>query len=630
MLSAVALCQYNPDRYFKEGQHELGRKNYIKAIENLSAAIAFEPRLYDAYFFRAIAKFELEDLRGAEEDLSVAINIYPYDFRYFLYRGIIRSRTYNFRGALWDYEKAIDIDSSISEVYINRAVLNLSLRNFKAVLEDCKQAELLKNRSKDLYLVRGTAHKELEQYQKAIIDFNFIIAEDSTNTDALINRGLALLALKRMDSALVDFQKVLELDSNSALGYFYRGNWYLQNERNAEGIQDFNRFIQISDRNSAVFFNRAIAKSRLNKISDAIKDFDIVLKLSPDNITALYNRGGLKFQKEDLKGALQDYNRAIELYPKYADAYYNRSLVYKQMRKIDESEKDHRIAVYLQSSGQSFSENAGLFETGQLLKLTELRNDFKFDSERAQKPQYRFSDIEFLPIFIWNVEGLKADKHFAYDVKKDGSQKAYRLILRSDSMDSPNLSYRIEELDSIIAFNPKNVEAYFEKGIWQGHASAYSEAYGSFDKALNIEPNNFRLLFARANLKLQQAKELYNSLPADDFLDLDEEVIERKKVLRKLYQEVISDYDRVLELHSDFSFAYYNRAYAKALSDDFKGSYSDFSNCLINNKVLGEAFYNRGLITILFLQDNAGCSDLSRAGELGMTNVYSIMKRHCQ
>jgi len=42
-----------------------------------------------------------------------------------------------------------------------------------------------------------------------------------------------------------------------------------------------------------------------------------------------------------------------------------------------------------------------------------------------------------------------------------------------------------------------------------------------------------------------------------------------------------------------------------------------------------EAYYNRGL-TLIFLDEPArGALDLSKAGELGLVEAYSIIKRYC-
>lgn len=621
--------QYTPGKYFQEGRFELREKNYIKAIEKLSAAIAFEPRLYDAYFFRAVAKMELNDFGGAEDDLSAAIYFYPYDFRYFLYRGIIRSQTFNFRGALWDFEKALDIDSNVAEVYLNRAIVNLSLRNFKAVLKDCKSAERLKLKGRDLYLVRGSAYKEMKKYHESIKDFDKIISLDSTLVDAWVNRGLSYLALETMDSAFADFQRVIALDSLNPIGYFYLGNWYLQNDKNEMAIANFNSSINLSDKNSAVYFNRAIAYAQLKNREAAISDFDKVLKISPKNITALYNRAGVKFEKGDLKGAYKDYSRAIELYPKYADAYYNRSMVNANLRKREESELDKKRAIYLQQTGQSFSKNAGLYETGKLLKLTEFKNEFHNQKGEKGAEEYRVVDIEFFPIFILHLEGLKAQKYFAFEFMENGKRSELKLILQNDSLDSPVASLEIKRIDSLLKIDPSNYKHYLEKGIWQVHSSSLHDAIENFDKALILSPSNFRVLLARANTRLQLARQMHSLLPQEGYLSYDEGPKVEKKDLDELHKLIIEDYRRILMQYPNFNFVWHNIAYAKALHKDYKEALEATTNCLRIDKSLAETFFNRGLLRILFLEDEGGCSDLSSAGQLGISKSYGLIKEKC-
>lgn len=630
LFSSPLFSQYTTGKYFQEGRLELNQKNFIKAIEKFSAAIAFEPRMYDAYFYRAAAKLELQDFGGAEDDLSVAIYLYPYDVRYFLYRGLARSQTFNFRGALWDFEKALDIDSNVAEVYINRAIVNLSLRNFEAVLADCKKAEALKIKGKDLFLIRGTAFKEMERYQESIEDFNRIIKLDTNLVDAWINRGLSYLALENMDSSFADFTKVLDLDSTNPIGYFYLGNWYLQNDQSEEAINFFNTSIQLSSKNSAVYFNRAIAKARLKKREEAILDFDKVLSLSPKNITALYNRAGVKFANGDLQGAYKDYSKAIHLYPKYADAYYNRSLVNANLGNRQEAELDKKKAGYLQQTGQSFSKDASVYETGKLLKLTDFKNEFYSRKSQNTHPEYRVVDIEFFPIFILHLEGLEAQKYFAFEFSESSKKSELKLILQNDSLDSPISSREIGKLDSLIKVDPKNYNHYLQKGIWQVHTSSFHDAIENFNQALLLSPNNFKVLFARANARLQLARQLYTLLPQEGLLNYDDGLKVEKENLDKLHKLILADYELILEQQPSFSFVWHNISYAQALHGNYTEALKAVTACVKIDRNMAESFFNRGLLRILFLDEESGCRDLSTAGELGISKSYSLIQEKCR
>ena len=44
---------------------------------------------------------------------------------------------------------------------------------------------------------------------------------------------------------------------------------------------------------------------------------------------------------------------------------------------------------------------------------------------------------------------------------------------------------------------------------------------------------------------------------------------------------------------------------------------------------MGDAYYNRGLVLIYLKDKEKGCIDLSRAGELGVADSYSVIAKYC-
>jgi tetratricopeptide (TPR) repeat protein len=62
---------------------------------------------------------------------------------------------------------------------------------------------------------------------------------------------------------------------------------------------------------------------------------------------------------------------------------------------------------------------------------------------------------------------------------------------------------------------------------------------------------------------------------------------------------------------------------------NYREAINDFSRAIALQNDFAEAWYNRGLLSILLNENNLGCGDLSRAGELGITDAYRVMKRYC-
>ena len=44
---------------------------------------------------------------------------------------------------------------------------------------------------------------------------------------------------------------------------------------------------------------------------------------------------------------------------------------------------------------------------------------------------------------------------------------------------------------------------------------------------------------------------------------------------------------------------------------------------------MGDAYFNRGLVLIYLKDKEKGCIDLSRAGELGVDDSYSVISKYC-
>ena len=95
------------------------------------------------------------------------------------------------------------------------------------------------------------------------------------------------------------------------------------------------------------------------------------------------------------------------------------------------------------------------------------------------------------------------------------------------------------------------------------------------------------------------------------------------------FEEVIRDYDRVIELDPEFQFAWYNRGYVKALNGNYWGAISDLTRATELDPEFAAAFYNKGLMLIYLNLKAVGCQDISMAGELGIDDAYPVLKRYC-
>ena len=102
-------AQYNKSYFFWMGREHIIESRYREAIRSLNVLLNVDREAYEGYLLRGIAKYNLEDLLGADADFSRAIDINPVYTMAYQYRAITRARLGNYEDALNDFEEAISL-----------------------------------------------------------------------------------------------------------------------------------------------------------------------------------------------------------------------------------------------------------------------------------------------------------------------------------------------------------------------------------------------------------------------------------------------------------------------------------------------------------------------------------------
>lgn len=171
--------------------------------------------------------------------------------------------------------------------------------------------------------------------------------------------------------------------------------------------------------------------------------------------------------------------------------------------------------------------------------------------------------------------------------------------IKADSGDFPSA---IDLLNKAIEIDPINEDAYAIRGNILYILDLKREAILNYSQAAKINPNNFSNFLLRGITKSKMED----------------------------YRGAIVDFNKSLELKPDEDLAYFERGMAKASLRD-NGALKDLDKAIELNPDNPEYFFARGLLRIIvFLEINAGCLDLSKAGELGHLNAYSKIRELCK
>jgi|GEM_PF-842849 len=343
-IGAGSRAQYDRDYFYYVGRSFMIDNNFEDAIRTLNILLRFDDDAYEGYFLRGIAKYNLDDLLGAEADFTTAIEKNPVFTTAFTYRAITRSRLGNYDDALSDFAEAIELRPDLPNAYYSRGVTRLLNQQFREAIDDFDKFIRQENKVSDAYLNRGVCYLYLKDTTQAYADFETAIRTNRENPMSYNRRGELEMKQQRYKEAEADFDMAIRCDSNYLLSYFNRAIVYSSTNRPMQSLADFDRVLQLDSTNSLTYFNRAIVRSQIGDYNRALEDYDKVAFYSPENVLVYYNRAGIQAQLGNIESAVEDYSKAIELYPDFANAYLNRSRLRYLLKDESGSRRDRDIA----------------------------------------------------------------------------------------------------------------------------------------------------------------------------------------------------------------------------------------------------------------------------------------------
>ena len=179
----------------------------------------------------------------------------------------------------------------------------------------------------------------------------------------------------------------------------------------------------------------------------------------------------------------------------------------------------------------------------------------------------------------------------------------------------------------------------------------FDEAIKDFDRVIDINPEFVMAYFNRAVVrykKLEYASSQEEQTYAEEFISGgnmtmnlvtgktsgvkkmgDDPVTAKLKDNKKPYEYemVTRDYDMVIKYAPNFVYAYFNRANLRCAQRDYRAAIADYTEAIYRDPEFADAYFNRGLAYLSLGDARNGIADLSKAGELGIFNAYSIIKR---
>ena len=638
-----AQAQLNKAYFFYAGRSFLIESKYRDAIEVLNILLRADSTAYEGYFLRGIAKYNLDDLIGADQDFSEAIRKNPVFTTAFQYRAITRMRMGNYDDALRDFQEAIDLRPDLPGPYYSRGVTYLLSLQFEKAIEDFNTFIRYDNKVSDAYINRGTSYLYLKDTTRALEDYNTAIRTNYFDPAGYNRRGALYMAQKKYDLALADFDKAVGYDSTYVPSYFHRAMVYSSTKRPVQAIEDFSRAIALDSTNALTYFNRAILRTQIGDYNRALEDYDKVALYSPNNVLVYYNRAGVYAQLGEIERAVEDYTSAIKLYPDFANAYIYRGRLRELLRdpqgaKEDRSIAQRKIAEYRSRLNDStysiYADTTQRFD--RLLSFDSKFAGGSFDRITGHNGGHE--EMRLLPLFKFTLmrpDSVPAAKPYHLqrvdDFKKRIGNEYLTLSCRESNI-APDTLVMLDKqyVQELNASNPAWT-VLFERAVTQSLIKQYTNSVSTYSSAIELNPSNPFLYLNRSTTRAEMIDFISSIDNSYQRITIDSDPANRLNNNSKRtysYDEAVADLNKAVKLFPDFAYAYYNRANLLALSGSLPEAFEDYTKAISLNPAFAEAYYNRGIIQLFMKDTRKGCLDLSKAGELGITEAYEVLNRY--
>ena len=658
----ILRAQYDKDVFFLRGRQAFSDGKYALAIENFNVLARLDTTDYWNFFYRGISKYNLGDVRGAQQDFDRSLRLNPIFTNGYHYRGITKSRQGQYEEGLKDINKAIELRPGFEGLYFSRGVTYFLAQRFDEAVADFDR--YIKKEPKDpgAYLNRGACHLFQKDTVKALADYNKAIKLDRYDPEAYIRRGRVYAARQDYDKAIEDLDLAIRLDSTNTFAYFNRALMYADSNNPKAAMEDLDRVLKDEPGNALTLYNRSLLKAQVGDFESALDDMDRVIGINPGNVLAYFNRAGYFIEMGRWQDALEDYNMAIALYPDFAKAYMNRSYVENRMGRKKASKADYEIArkkvaeyESKHASGQAdFADTTRKYSSLLALDADFAKKDF--DNELLQ---HRDIDIRLKPLYKFRIAGtgdeiaLALNRDFEHPlIERFLDAVPIPVTVTNEELQAVRLG---RSLSSILAGDsssgPGQVKLTpsaksFIQGIYEVQNKQYNAALTCFDRAARQATDDVTrdryarfykafYLMNRGVLRAEMIDFIASMERNVQTLTMDDQGAIRARVSDRIdrnydYSEAIADMQEAARILPDIPYLYFNLGNLYCLSSQMVEAIENYGKAISIYPYMGDAYFNRGLALIFIKDKEKGCIDLSRAGELGVADAYSVISKYCK
>ncbi|MBR1878108.1 MAG: tetratricopeptide repeat protein [Paludibacteraceae bacterium] len=637
----------NTDRITAIGRNALYFEDYVLSIQYFNQVIRLKPYLSEPYLYRAIAKIQLEDYQGALRDCNAAIERNPFAPSEYYTRGYVYRQLGKPELAEQDYSEALRFSPENRTYMLLRADTRASLKRYDEALADLDMMLNREPQSSSLWSERGHVCILSQDTLAALKAFENAAQYDKFNPAVWSALGVTNLMLNREDEAYVQLTQAINLGSKWAGDYLNRGliHYHRHNYRGA--LSDYDKAVSISPNDAQCYYNRGVMRQEVGDYNRALEDISHAILLEPERTEMRYQRALVEMHLRQWGNVISDMDTMIAHYPYFLPAYYlaaqaktelgDAKGAYQYRHRAKELE-DRKEQIQAQQSQPNTDmqiadaqprkkDNRKEFSASTAQNKPEPTEDEqKYNSLTRGAVQKRYQDVVNEPNIVLSYYGQdqrlrRTNYYHAIVDQLNRTQQlpaALRFTNQETALTAEMVDFHFTEIARLsqqIDMAP-NAILYFSRAIEFAIVQDYNSAIDDCTRAANMVSGELEavICFCRANWRYR-------------LLEYQRSTGEQENTSPMDYNVMLRDYDQVLRLQPDFSFALYNKANILCTQREWKDAINCYTRAIEIDGDFAEAYFNRGLTYIYIGENEKGLDDLSKAGELGIYQAYNMISR---
>ncbi len=638
LLCMPCRAQVDTDNVTYMGRAAIGADDYLTAIRYFNQVIEAKPFLNMPYYYRAYAKFCLDDFSGAEDDCTRAIERNPYIVEVYQLRGLCRIRSEKYAGAIEDYTRAIRELPDDEGIRYNRALCHLQLKQYDEAAADINEVIRRWPLVYRAYSVRAQICLEQKDTVAGLAWIDTLLVRNAAQPDAWAFKGR--YALEKQNYALADscLTQAIHYAPDNYVHYVSRALARHGLNRFGLAINDYDKTIEIIPQHFVAHYNRGLLRSLVGDNNRAIEDFDFVLEQEPDNTLAIYNRALLRQETGDYSGAIADYSRLIGEYPNFIYGYQKRAECRRKMGNVSGAISDETVVAraelditYGKPSHRPTKKVRKRSEHS-LDQYRQLVDDEENDSTGSHYGRLFAADL------FGKVQNKKTEVRplapYELTLRPPVAEKGYRSVVFLSELAA--FSRRVGDTEIVFATGTERKAAVLREEIFKKKFTAFnvsdslllesiisSDTY-DYDTALELLDEVYAATTDASShllVEAQRAAVLYRRWQAE--LAVADKAADKTTWLTR----ALAANERARQLSPHTSALLYNAGCLHMALNDSDRAEASFTEAIELDARFAEAYYNRGVLRLLKGNKEAARADFSRAGELGLYRAYALLKQ---